>query len=63
MINGISGLKDHYAVLGIEMLLNGIKSLLSLAGFLTYTCKYAEALRLNVDLTLFTLLASYLISV
>ena len=45
------------------MFLNGIESFLSLSGFLTYACKYAEALRLDEDLSFFALFASYLVSV
>ena len=63
MINGISGLKDHYAVLGIKLSLYGIESLLCLSGLFSYACKYAESLRLDIDLALFAILASYLAAV
>ena len=63
MVNGICGLKDHYTVRGIEFSLYGIESLLCLSGLLTYACKYAEALGLDVDLAFFAVLASYLAAV
>jgi len=61
MIGLIRRLLENDTVLGIETLLDGIKSLDSKTFLDADTCEYAETLRLDEDLTLFALLGADLV--
>ena len=63
MVNGVSRLKDHDTVIGVESFLNRIECLDSLTALHADTGKYAEALGLDVDLTLFTFCSADFITI
>ena len=63
MISGISGFQKSNAVFGVQNILNTIERLECLTGLFADACQDAEALGLDVDLTLFALVGSDFITV
>ena len=55
MISCISGFQEGNAILGIQDFFYTVKSLKRFAGLFADACKNAEALGLNEDLALFSL--------
>ena len=63
MVLGVCRLKDHYAVLGIQSFFYAGKCLFRKTFLYADAGKYAEALRLNVDLSFLALLGTNLVAV
>ena len=62
MISCVSGFQESNAILGIQDLFYTVESLKRFAGLFADACKNAEALGLNVNLTLFTLVGAYFVA-
>ena len=63
VILGVSGLENHDTVFGVQTLLHGIQGALCETFLDADACQYAEALRLNVNLTLAAFLGANLVAV